>query len=89
MGLAIFCKIFLTFGLNGGIFFILLSIPHNIVMDLDNVMSGCMRTIIISYKFIIRVSHSLPYNIIWNNVIMSNGTVNRYGTSGVLCSQSM
>jgi hypothetical protein len=38
MGLTTFCKIFLTFGMNDGVFHKILSVPENIVMDLNNVM---------------------------------------------------
>ena len=37
-GLAVLCGIFLKFNLNMGIFHIILLIPENIVMDLNNVM---------------------------------------------------
>ena len=38
MGLAIFHKISTTFSLNVGIFHGILSVPHNIVVDMNNVM---------------------------------------------------
>ena len=39
MGLKVLCNIFLTFSLNDGMFSIILSIPHNIVVDLNNVIN--------------------------------------------------
>ena len=38
MGLTILCRIFLTFSRNVGIFCKILSVPHKIVMDLNDVM---------------------------------------------------
>ena len=38
MGLPILCEIFPIFSLNVGLFYKLLSIPQNIVMDMNNVM---------------------------------------------------
>ena len=40
MELAVLCGLFLTFDLNVGIFRRILSVPHNVVMDLNNVMHG-------------------------------------------------
>ena len=37
VGLTILCIIFLTFSLNDKIFHIIMSVPHNIVMNLNNV----------------------------------------------------
>ena len=44
MGLTIFYKIFLTFSLNDDILCRIMSVPKNIVMDLNNVMN------FVSYK---------------------------------------
>ena len=43
MGLTIFSRIFLTLNMNKGIFHIILSVPQNIVMDLNNVMPQTVR----------------------------------------------
>ena len=41
VGLTLFCEIFLTFSMNDEIICrIILSVPHNIVMDLNNVMDN-------------------------------------------------
>ena len=50
MGLTILCIIFFTFGLNDEIFCIILSLPHNIVMDLNNVMGFKIWT-----RFLVRM----------------------------------
>ncbi len=39
MGLTILCGIFFIFGLNDEIFSITLSVPHNVVMNLNDVMT--------------------------------------------------
>ena len=46
MGLTILCEIFLAFNLNDGIFDIILLVPQNIVMGLNNVMSSSCRSLV-------------------------------------------
>ena len=46
VGLTMFCRIFLTFSLNVKIFCRILSIPYNIVMALNNVMSDLGKVFI-------------------------------------------
>ena len=43
VGMTIFCRIFVTFNMNGGVFHGIISVPQNIVMDLSDVMTTCTR----------------------------------------------
>ena len=38
MGLTVFCRIFFAFSVNDGIFCRMMSVPQNMVMDLNDVM---------------------------------------------------
>ena len=57
-----FCKLFFTFNLNVKILGRTLSIPHNIVMDLNNVMiAGCVDLCILNTNKILTIHIKLGH----------------------------
>ena len=57
-----FCKIFFTFNLNVKILCRTMSIPHNIVMDLNNVMiTGCVDLCILNTNKILTIHIKLGH----------------------------
>ena len=67
MGLTMCCKTFLTFNMNDGIFYVMMSIPRNIDMNMNNVMNMWQLNLE-TPKFNMIVSQNLPKHCAnWSN----------------------